>query len=55
MEAGKEAAVAKTKPKTNAEQRDGSDDRFFAAARAGNVAGAWYFCGEENYAKQKAL
>ena len=47
--------MAKTKPKTNAEQRDGSDDRFFAAARAGNVSGAWYFCGEENYAKQKAL
>ncbi len=47
--------MAKAKPCPKQEERDGSDDRFFAAARAGNVSGAWYFCGEENYAKQKAL
>ena len=41
--------------KAKEDPRDGSDDRFFAAVRGGAVTGAWYFCGEENYAKQKAL
>ena len=41
--------------KAKQDPRDGSDDRFFAAVRGGDVTGAWYFCGEENYAKQKAL